>query len=72
MEDLFGRLTDEDYQRMSTSEFLDLIEEHNKFVREKYSHPVDIPHFDSIEDFMAYYDAEPLEKVVDRINQLFG
>lgn len=72
MEDLFGRLTDEDYQRMSTSEFLDLIEEHNKYVRKKYSHPVDVPQFNSIEDFMANYDAEPLEKVVDRINQLFG
>ena len=65
MKDLFERLTDEDYQRMSTSEFLDLVEEHNKYVREKYSrlnenHKGDIPHFDSIEDFMAYYDAEPL------------
>ena len=30
------------------------------------------PDFNSIEELRAYYNAEPLEKVLDRINQLFG
>ena len=68
---LVSRLTDEDYQRMSTSEFLDLIEEHNKYVRKKYSHPVDVPQFNSIEELRQYYGCRHLDEALDRINQLF-
>ena len=73
MNDPFFQYTDEEMDQMTDDEFFALLEERNRYVRKKHSILKETPRpkFNSIEEYMEYYDAIPLEDVVNNLNKLF-
>ena len=72
-DDPFYRYTKEERMNMTREEYCALIEERNEFVRKKYTqiNEQEIPRFNTIEEFMNYYDAIPLNDAVNNMNKLF-
>ena len=70
-----SRYTIEDCANMPVEEFDRLLEEHNKYVERKYAilnesnEPE--PEFNSIEEIMEYYDAVPMEDVINNVYKMF-
>ena len=71
-----SRYTIEDCANMPVEEFDRLLEEHNKYVERKYAILSESkeprPTFNSIEEIMEYYDAIPMEDVVNNAYKMFG
>jgi hypothetical protein len=72
-DDPFYRYTKEERMNMTREEYCALIEERNEFVREKYTqiNEQEMPRFNTIEEFMNYYDAIPLDEFVNNTNKMF-
>ena len=70
-----SRYTIEDCANMPVEEFDRLLREHGAYLRKKYAilnesnEPE--PEFNSIEEFMEYYDAIPMEDVVNNAYKMF-
>ena len=71
-DDPFFRYSVEELRDMTHEEFCDVIEESNKYVRIKYSqiNEQEMPRFDSIEEFMNYYDCIPLDDILNNLDNL--
>lgn len=72
-DDPFFRYNVEELQDMSHEEFCALIEESNEYVRKKYSqlNEQEMPRFNTIEEFRAYYDCIPFDEFVNNTNKMF-
>ena len=61
--------------QMTEDEFFSLLEKHNEYFDKKHSAlnetQESYPRFNSIEECMKYYNATPLEDVVNNMNKLF-
>ena len=70
-----SRYTIEDCANMPVEEFDRLLEEDNEYLRQKYARLQESkkprPTFNSIEEFMEYYDAIPMEDVVNNAYKMF-
>ena len=71
-----SRYTIEECANMPVEEFDRLLEEDNEYVERKYARLQESneprPTFNSIEEFMEYYDAIPMEDVVNNAYKMFG
>ena len=76
MKDPFQRYTCEDVRNMSDREFDFLMEEHNEYVRTKYSHLNENqntpPDFNSIEELRSYFECRSFESALNTINERIG
>lgn len=72
-DDPFFRYTDEERMKMSREKYCALIEESNEYVRKKYSqlNKQEMPRFNTIEEFRAYYDCIPFDEFVNNTNKMF-
>jgi hypothetical protein len=72
-DDPFFRYTDEERMKMSREEYCALIEESNEYVRKKYSqlNEQEMPRFNTIKELMDYYEAIPLDDMINNMNKLF-
>ena len=72
-DDPFYRYTKEERMNMTREEYCALIEERNEFVRKKYSqlNKQEMPRFNTIEEFRAYYDCIPFDEFVNNTNKMF-
>lgn len=70
-----SQYTIEECAKMSPEEFDALLEADNEYVRQKYAKSNEReeskPVFNSIEEVIAYYDAIPLDEVLNNIDKLF-
>lgn len=70
------RYTYEEYAKMPIERFEVILEEHNKYVRQKYARLAESnepePEFNSIEELDAYYHCIPFEDAVNNIYKMFG
>ena len=59
---------------MTLEEFIALIEESNEYVLKKFeeSKNQEAPKFETIEEFMEYYDAIPFEEFENKIREKYG
>lgn len=70
-----SRYTIEECANMSQEKFYRLLEEHGAYLRKKYAilnesnEPE--PEFNSIEEIMEYYDAVPMEDVINNAYKMF-
>lgn len=75
MNDPFFKYTRQERQNMSLDEWLLLLEESNKYVREKYKKLREsnfkTPQFNTIEELRAYYHCRPLDEAINNWNKLF-
>lgn len=75
MNDPMYKYTAEERRNMSLDEWLLLLEESNKYVREKHRRLQESnfkpPKFNSIEECMEYYDAIPLDEAINNWDKLF-
>ena len=76
MKDPFQRYTHEDIEKMSLEEYGDLLDEHNEYVRQKYSHINEAqttePEFETLEEMIKYYNAKPWKDVLNSAYQSIG
>ena len=72
-DDPFYRYTKEERMNMTREEYCALIEERNEFVRKKYTqiNEQEMPRFNTIEEFRAYYDCIPFDDAISKMNKLF-
>ena len=73
-DDPFFRYSVEELRNMSHEELCNVIEESNKYVRKKRRqiNEHEMPRFNTIEEFRAYYKCMPLEEAVNKLNKLFN
>ena len=71
-EDPFFRYTSDELKNMTHEEFCAVIEESNEYVRKKWEEEKDqeMPHFNTIEEFRAYYHCIPFEEAVKKLEKL--
>lgn len=67
------RYTREEKMKMTREEYCALLEERSKILRQENNNLNEqkMPKFNTIEEFMEYYDAIPLDDVVNNLNKLF-
>ena len=70
------RYTHEEYATMPIEDFEAILQEHNKYVRQKYARLAESnepePEFNSIEELMEYYDAIPMEDVINNVYNILN
>lgn len=71
-DDPFFRYTVDELQNMTHEEFCAVIEESNEYVRKKHNqiNEQEMPRFNTIEEFRAYYDCIPFDDFVNNTNKL--
>ena len=75
-DDPFFKYTNEERDKMTDDEFYTLLEESNACVEKKYRALLNegqksYPRFNTIEECMEYYDAIPLDEMINNMNNLF-
>ena len=70
-DDPFFKYTVEELKNMTQEEFCALLEESIEYVRKKWEEEKDqeTPHFNTIEEFRAYYNCMPLDEAVKRMEK---
>ena len=70
-DDPFFKYTGEELKNMTHEEFCALLEESNEYVRKKWEEEKnqETPHFNTIEEFRAYYNCMPLDEAVKRMEK---
>lgn len=73
-DDPFFQYSDEERRNMTKEEYCAMLEEHNEYVRKKYSQLNEQvpPKFNSVEELRAYYNCMPLDEAERKLNDLFN
>lgn len=72
-DDPLFQYSEEERRSMTREEYCALIEKSNEYVRSKYSqlNEQEMPRFNTIEEFRAYYHCIPLDDAINKLNKLF-